>query len=331
MPVFPVGVTLRAMAVTYDTNYDVDKIQVLEDIDAVRKRPGMYIGSTGPDGLLQMIYEVVDNSVDEALAGFCKSIDITIHGDKRITVRDDGRGIPVGIHPEAGVSTVELVLTTLHAGGKFDEGGYKVSGGLHGVGVSAVNALSESFTVEVRWRDGKVYRQEFARGRKLTELEPAGETAETGTTITFLPDREIFGEIHYNFSKLSHRLQELAYLNAGIAIHLDNQISGVKRTFHAEGGIAAFVKELATGKDSLHEAPIYLAEDRGNHSVEIAMLFTDAMEEEVFTFANNINTREGGTHLTGFRASLTKVLNDHAREKRILRQEDDALPGEAIR
>ena len=319
------------MAVTYDTNYDVDKIQVLEDIDAVRKRPGMYIGSTGPDGLLQMIYEVVDNSVDEALAGFCKSIDITIHGDKRITVRDDGRGIPVGIHPEAGVSTVELVLTTLHAGGKFDEGGYKVSGGLHGVGVSAVNALSESFTVEVRWRDGKVYRQEFARGRKLTELEPAGETAETGTTITFLPDREIFGEIHYNFSKLSHRLQELAYLNAGIAIHLDNQISGVKRTFHAEGGIAAFVKELATGKDSLHEAPIYLAEDRGNHSVEIAMLFTDAMEEEVFTFANNINTREGGTHLTGFRASLTKVLNDHAREKRILRQEDDALPGEAIR
>lgn len=319
------------MAVTYDTNYDVDKIQVLEDIDAVRKRPGMYIGSTGPDGLLQMIYEVVDNSVDEALAGFCKSIDITIHGDKRITVRDDGRGIPVGIHPEAGVSTVELVLTTLHAGGKFDEGGYKVSGGLHGVGVSAVNALSETFTVEVRWRDGKVYRQEFARGRKLTELEPAGETAETGTTITFLPDREIFGEIHYNFSKLSHRLQELAYLNAGIAIHLDNQISGVKRTFHAEGGIAAFVKELATGKDSLHEAPIYLAEDRGNHSVEIAMLFTDAMEEEVFTFANNINTREGGTHLTGFRASLTKVLNDHAREKRILRQEDDALPGEAIR
>ncbi len=319
------------MAVTYDTNYDVDKIQVLEDIDAVRKRPGMYIGSTGPDGLLQMIYEVVDNSVDEALAGFCKSIDITIHGDKRITVRDDGRGIPVGIHPEAGVSTVELVLTTLHAGGKFDEGGYKVSGGLHGVGVSAVNALSESFTVEVRWRDGKVYRQEFARGRKLTELDPAGETAETGTTITFLPDREIFGEIHYNFSKLSHRLQELAYLNAGIAIHLDNQISGVKRTFHAEGGIAAFVKELATGKDPLHEAPIYLAEDRGNHSVEIAMLFTDAMEEEVFTFANNINTREGGTHLTGFRSSLTKVLNDHAREKRILRQEDDALPGEAIR
>jgi DNA gyrase subunit B len=319
------------MPVNHDANYDVDKIQVLEDIEAVRKRPGMYIGSTGPDGLLQMIYEVVDNSVDEALAGFCTAIDITIHEDKRITVRDNGRGIPVGIHPEAGISTVELVLTTLHAGGKFDEGGYKVSGGLHGVGVSAVNALSEQLTAEVRWRDGKAYRQEFRRGQKTSELEAVGEADETGTTITFLPDREIFGEIHYNFSKLSHRLQELAYLNSGLAIHLDNRISGVKRTFHAEGGIAAFVAELATGKDALHDGPIYLAEDRGAQSVEIAMLFTDAMEEEVFTFANNINTREGGTHLTGFRAALTKALNDYAREKRILRQEDEALPGEAIR
>lgn len=325
------GVHLKVMPANHDSSYDVDKIQVLEDIDAVRKRPGMYIGSTGPDGLLQMIYEVVDNSVDEALAGFCTTIEIVIHEDKRVTVRDDGRGIPVGIHPEAGVSTVELVLTTLHAGGKFDEGGYKVSGGLHGVGVSAVNALSEHFVVEVRWRDGKVYRQEFCRGRKTTELEVVGEANETGTTITFLPDREIFGEIHYNFSKLSHRLQELAYLNAGLMIHFDNRLTGVKRTFHAEGGIAAFVQELATGKEPLHEGPIYLAESRGSQSVEVAMLFTDAMEEEVFTFANNINTREGGTHLTGFRAALTKVLNDYAREKRILRQEDEALPGEAIR
>lgn len=319
------------MAVTHDTNYDVDKIQVLEDIEAVRKRPGMYIGSTGPDGLLQLIYEVVDNSVDEALAGFCKTIDIVIHEDKRITVHDDGRGIPVGIHPEAGISTVELVLTTLHAGGKFDEGGYKVSGGLHGVGVSAVNALSAELVVEVRWRDGKVYRQTFHRGRKVTELEVAGETTQTGTTITFLPDPEIFGEIHYNFSKLAHRLQELAYLNAGLVIHLDNRLAGVKRTFHAEGGISAFVKELATGKEPLHEEPIYLSETRGSQSVEISMLFTSAMEEEVFSFANNINTREGGTHLTGFRSALTKVINDYAREKRILRQEDEALPGEAIR
>jgi len=319
------------MAVTHDSTYDVDKIQVLEDIEAVRKRPGMYIGSTGPDGLLQMIYEVVDNSVDEALAGVCTTIDILIHEDKRITVRDNGRGIPVGLHPETGTSTVELVLTTLHAGGKFDNSGYKVSGGLHGVGVSAVNALSEHLVVEVRWKDGKVYQQEFRQGKKTSELAAVGETTDTGTQITFLPDREIFGEIHYNFSKLSHRLQELAYLNSGLAIRLDNHVTGVKRTFHAEGGIAAFVKELATGKDLLHEAPIYLADDRGTQAVEIAMLFTDAMEEEVFTFANNINTREGGTHLTGFRAALTKVLNDYAREKRILRQEDDALPGEAIR
>lgn len=312
-------------------DYDVDKIKVLADMEAVRQRPGMYIGSTGPDGLLQMIYEVVDNAVDEALAGFCTEIDVIIHEDKRVTVRDKGRGIPVGIHPEAGINTVELVLTTLHAGGKFGEGGYKVSGGLHGVGVSAVNALSEHLVVEVRWRDGKIYRQEFSRGKKLTELTVVGETTETGTTVTFLPDREIFGEINYNFSKLTHRLQELAYLVAGLTIRLDNRITGVKRVFHAKGGIAAFVKELAVGKEPLHPEPIYLAEDRGEMAVEIAMLFTDAVEEEVFTFANCINTREGGTHLTGFRSALTKVINDYAREKRILRQDEEAIPGEAIR
>jgi DNA gyrase subunit B len=312
-------------------DYDVDKIKVLADMEAVRQRPGMYIGSTGPDGLLQMIYEVVDNAVDEALAGFCTEIDVIIHEDKRVTVRDNGRGIPVGIHPEAGINTVELVLTTLHAGGKFGEGGYKVSGGLHGVGVSAVNALSEHLVVEVRWRDGKIYRQEFSRGKKLTELTVVGETTETGTTVTFLPDREIFGELNYNFSKLTHRLQELAYLVAGLTIRLDNRITGVKRVFHAKGGIAAFVKELAVGKEPLHPEPIYLAEDRGEMAVEIAMLFTDAVEEEVFTFANCINTREGGTHLTGFRSALTKVINDYAREKRILRQDEEAIPGEAIR
>jgi len=321
----------RAMSEIRTHDYDVDKIKVLADMEAVRQRPGMYIGSTGPDGLLQMIYEVVDNAVDEALAGFCTEIDVIIHEDKRVTVRDNGRGIPVGIHPEAGINTVELVLTTLHAGGKFGEGGYKVSGGLHGVGVSAVNALSEHLVVEVRWRDGKIYRQEFSRGKKLTELTVVGETTETGTTVTFLPDREIFGEINYNFSKLTHRLQELAYLVAGLTIRLDNRITGVKRVFHAKGGIAAFVKELAVGKEPLHPEPIYLAEDRGEMAVEIAMLFTDAVEEEVFTFANCINTREGGTHLTGFRSALTKVINDYAREKRILRQDEEAIPGEAIR
>jgi len=320
-----------AMSEIRTHDYDVDKIKVLADMEAVRQRPGMYIGSTGPDGLLQMIYEVVDNAVDEALAGFCTEIDVIIHEDKRVTVRDNGRGIPVGIHPEAGINTVELVLTTLHAGAKFGEGGYKVSGGLHGVGVSAVNALSEHLVVEVRWRDGKIYRQEFSRGKKLTELTVVGETTETGTTVTFLPDREIFGELNYNFSKLTHRLQELAYLVAGLTIRLDNRITGVKRVFHAKGGIAAFVKELAVGKEPLHPEPIYLAEDRGEMAVEIAMLFTDAVEEEVFTFANCINTREGGTHLTGFRSALTKVINDYAREKRILRQDEEAIPGEAIR
>ena len=211
--------------------YDASKIQVLEDIEAVRKRPGMYIGSTGPDGLLHLIYEVVDNAVDEALAGYCTEIQVIIHEDKRVTVIDNGRGIPVGIHPETGINTVELVLTTLHAGGKFSTESYKVSGGLHGVGVSVVNALSEFLTVEVRWRDGKVYRQEFRRGRKVTELEAVGKADSTGTTITFLPDREIFGEIRYNFSKLAHRLKELAYLNPGLRIRLENRIAGVKREF----------------------------------------------------------------------------------------------------
>ena len=311
--------------------YDASKIQVLEDIEAVRKRPGMYIGSTGPDGLLHLIYEVVDNAVDEALAGYCTEIQVIIHEDKRVTVIDNGRGIPVGIHPETGINTVELVLTTLHAGGKFSTESYKVSGGLHGVGVSVVNALSEFLTVEVRWRDGKVYRQEFRRGRKVTELEAVGKADSTGTTITFLPDREIFGEIRYNFSKLSHRLKELAYLNPGLRIRLENRIAGVKREFRFRGGVVAFVKDLATGKDPLHPEPIYIVDDRGDRTVEAALLFTDAMDEEIFTFANNINTREGGTHLTGFRAALTRVFNDYAREKRLLKQKDGGIPGEAIR
>ena len=311
--------------------YDASKIQVLEDIEAVRKRPGMYIGSTGPDGLLHLIYEVVDNAVDEALAGYCTEIRVIIHEDKRVTVIDNGRGIPVGIHPETGINTVELVLTTLHAGGKFSTESYKVSGGLHGVGVSVVNALSEFLTVEVGWRDGKLYRQEFRRGRKITELEAVGKADSTGTTITFLPDREIFGEIRYNFSKLSHRLKELAYLNPGLHIRLENRIAGVKREFHFRGGVVAFVKDLATGKDPLHSEPIYIVDDRGDRTMEAALLFTDAMDEEIFTFANNINTREGGTHLTGFRAALTRAFNDYAKEKRLLRQKDGGIPGEAIR
>ncbi len=311
--------------------YDVHSIKVLEDMEAVRRRPGMYIGSTGPDGLLHLIYEVVDNAVDEHLAGYCDEIWVIVNEDRSVTVRDNGRGIPVGIHPEAGVNTVELVMTTLHAGGKFERGGYKVSGGLHGVGVSVVNALSEWLEVEVRWRDGKVYRQRFSRGYRVTELEVVGETTETGTTVSFLPDREIFGELRYNFTKLTQRLRELAYLNPGLTIHLDNRITGLKRTFHYKGGIVSFVKELATGKEPLHKDPIYLSDSRPDRAVEIAMLFTNAIEEEVFTFANCINTREGGTHLTGFRAALTRVINDYAREKKLLTKKDENLPGEAIR
>ncbi len=311
--------------------YDVHSIKVLEDMEAVRRRPGMYIGSTGPDGLLHLIYEVVDNAVDEHLAGYCDEIRVIINEDGSVTVHDNGRGIPVGIHPEAGVNTVELVMTTLHAGGKFERGGYKVSGGLHGVGVSVVNALSEWLEVEVRWKDGKIYRQRFSRGHKVTELEVVGETDETGTTVRFLPDREIFGELRYNFTKLAQRLRELAYLNPGLTIHLDNRITGLSRTFHYRGGIVSFVKELATGKEPLHKDPIYLSDSRPDRAVEIAMLFTNAIDEEVFTFANCINTREGGTHLTGFRSALTRVINDYAREKRLLTKNDGNLPGEAIR
>ncbi len=312
-------------------DYDSTRIQLLEDIDAVRKRPGMYIGSTGPDGLLQLIYEVLDNAVDEALAGCCDEIHVTINEDLSITVEDNGRGIPVGIHEDTGINTVELVLTTLHAGGKFNTQSYKVSGGLHGVGVSVVNALSERLAVDVGWTDGKIYRQEFARGRKLMELAEVGTTDRTGTKITFLPDKEIFTDIRYNFSKLSHRLQELAYLNPDLTIHLDNRVADVKRTLRVKGGIVAFVKDLTTGKDSLHPDPMYLADDRGGHSVEAALLFTDSMDEELFSFVNNINTREGGTHLTGLRSALTRVFNDYARDKRLLRKNDDSIPGEAIR
>jgi len=316
---------------TESYDYDSTRIQLLEDIDAVRKRPGMYIGSTGPDGILQLIYEVVDNAIDEALAGYCDRIGVTIHEDLRITVEDNGRGIPVGTHSESGINTVELVLTTLHAGGKFNTQSYKVSGGLHGVGVSVVNALSEHLTVDVHWRDGKVYRQEFARGRKLMELAPVDKTERRGTTITFIPDKEIFGDIKYNFSKLTHRLQELAYLNPDLTIYLDNRVAEVQRTLHAEGGIVAFVKDLTTGKESLHPEPIYLADARGEQIMEAALLFTDSMDEELFTFVNNINTREGGTHLTGLRSALTRVFNDYARERRLLRKNDDSIPGEAIR
>ena len=310
--------------------YEADQIKVLEDLEAVRTRPGMYIGSTGQSGLMHLIEEVVDNSIDEALDGHCTEIKVIVHADNRVTVIDNGRGMPVGIHKEAGMNAVELVMTTLHAGGKFDNKSYRVSGGLHGVGVSVVNALSEYLCVEVH-RGGKIYRQEYSRGAKLTELEAVGESKKTGTTITFLPDSEIFDEIHYNFSKLSHRLRELSYLNGGLLIILENEVAGVSRRFQAEGGIVSFVKELASGKDPLHAKPIHISGEEGGTSIEIAMQFTGTYDESIFAFANNINTVDGGTHLTGFKSSLTKFLNDYGREKKILGKKDPNLRGEDIR
>ena len=310
--------------------YEADQIKVLEDLEAVRLRPGMYIGSSGQSGLMHLIEEIVDNSIDEALAGYCNEILVTVHKDNRVTVVDNGRGMPVGVHKETGIPALELVMTTLHAGGKFDNKSYHVSGGLHGVGVSVVNALAEHTSVEVR-RNGKVYRQEFSRGAKLNELEVIGETKETGTTITFLPDSEIFGEIQYNFSKLSHRLKELSYLNGGLLIILENEVAGVSRRFQAKGGIVSFVKELSSSKESLHPQPVYIDGEEAGTAVEIAMQFTGGYDESIFAFANNINTVDGGTHLTGFKSALTKFLNDYGREKKILKKDDPNLRGSDIR
>ncbi len=312
--------------------YGAEQIKVLEDLEAVRMRPGMYIGGTGQDGLMHLIWEIVDNAVDEHLAGACTEIKVTVHEDNRITVSDNGRGIPTEIHPEAGINTVELVYTKLHAGGKFDTGSYKVSGGLHGVGASVVNALSEFLEVEVR-RNGKRYYQKFQRGQKVCDLQIIGEATDTGTTVTFLPDREIFGEIKYDFARLSHRLKELAYLNPGLSIYLDNRITGIQRHFRFEGGIAAYVKELNEGRKPLHEDVIYFRDENGASGfvLEVAMQFTDEYDENIHSFANIINTKEGGTHLMGFKTALTRVFNEYGREKKIITQDAENLDGRDIR
>jgi len=310
--------------------YEADQISVLEGLEPVRLRPGMYIGSTGQSGLMHLIEEIVDNSIDEALSGFCNEIKVTIHADNRVTVTDNGRGMPVGIHPETGIPALELVMTTLHSGGKFDNKSYHVSGGLHGVGVSVVNALSERMVVEVH-RNEKIYRQEFARGLKTTELEVVGETDHTGTVTTFLPDHETFGEIHYNFPQLSHRLRELSYLNGGLRIVLENEAAGVTREFQNAGGIKSFVAELASKREPLHATPIYIRGAEAGVDIEIAMQFTKSYDEAIYAFANNINTVDGGTHLIGFKATLTKFLNDYGREKKILTKSDPNLRGEDIR
>jgi len=310
--------------------YEADQIKVLEGLEPVRLRPGMYIGSTGQSGLMHLIEEVVDNSIDEVLAGHCSEIRVIVHGDNSVTVIDNGRGMPVGIHPETGIPALELVMMTLHAGGKFDNKSYHVSGGLHGVGVSVVNALSERVVVEVS-RDSKIYRQEFGRGEKLNDLEIVGETKKTGTKTTFLPDPEIFGEIRYNFPKLSHRLRELSYLNGGLLIILENEAADVTRRFQSKGGIASFVEELAGKKEPLHPKPIYVTGGESGIEIEVALQWTSSYDESIHAFANNINTIDGGTHLTGFKSTLTKFMNDYGRDKKILKKSDNNLRGEDIR
>jgi DNA gyrase subunit B len=310
--------------------YEAEQIQVLEGLEAVRKRPGMYIGSTGAKGLHHLVWEVVDNSIDEALVGVCKNINVTIHPDNSISNEDDGRGFPVGIHPKLNKPAVEVALTVLHAGSKFGGGGYKVSGGLHGVGVSVVNALSEWLVVEVK-RDGKVYQQRYERGAAVTELKVIGTTKTTGTKVTFKPDDQIFDEREYSFDTLEHRLRELAFLNKGIRINLKDERDNTEKTFQYEGGIISFVQYLNKNREVLHKDPIYFEARKDDIDVEIALQYNDGYSESIFSFANNINTLEGGSHMTGFKNAVTKVINDYARKYKFLKENDVNLIGEDVR
>ena len=314
-------------------NYDENQIQVLEGLEAVRKRPGMYIGSTSSRGLHHLVYEIVDNSIDEALAGFCNKIDVTINEDNSIEVVDNGRGMPVGMHPKMNKPTVEVIMTVLHAGGKFGGGGYKVSGGLHGVGASVVNALSEKCIVTVK-RDGHLWQQEYSRGKVMSEIKVIGDTSdtnETGTTIYFKPDVEIFDDIEYDFSILAQRLRELAFLNKGIQINLTDNRDGKTENYHYEGGIRSFVEYLNRNKEVLHKDPIYVEGIKDGISVEVALQYNDGYNENIFSFANNIDTIEGGTHLVGFKTALTRVFNDYAKKFGHLKENDKNLSGDDIR
>ena len=312
-----------------DGEYGADQIQVLEGLEAVRKRPGMYIGSTSERGLHHLVYEVVDNSIDEALAGYCTDVNVTIHQDNSITVTDNGRGIPVDIH-ETGKPAVEVVLTVLHAGGKFGGDGYKVSGGLHGVGVSVVNALSEYMDVKVK-RDGKIHAIYFKRGVTTSPMKIIGDTEETGTSVHFLPDKEIFTVTEYSFDTLKHRLRELAFLNKEITIHLHDERSGKNETFHYDGGIRSFVQHLNKKKEVLNPEPIYFNGTKDDIVVEIALQYNDSYQENIYSFVNNINTEEGGTHLAGFKIALTRAGNDYARKNNIIKNNQGNLSGEDIR
>ena len=315
------------------TQYGADQIQILEGLEAVRKRPGMYIGSTSTRGLHHLVYEIVDNAVDEALAGFCDFIDVTIHKDNSITVIDNGRGIPVGINHKAGIPAVEVVFTILHAGGKFGGGGYKVSGGLHGVGASVVNALSEWLEVTI-FSEGKMYRQRYERGKTIYKLKVVGEceSEKTGTKVTFLPDKEIFEDTIFDFDTLKQRFREMAFLTKGLKIRLTDERGekNVSKEFHYEGGIKEFVTYLNRSKTALYPEIIYCEGEKDGVVVEVAMQHNDSYNETTYGFVNNITTPEGGTHIVGFRNALTKTFNDYAKKNKLLK-DTEKLAGEDIR
>ncbi len=318
-----------------DSGYEDSNIQVLEGLEAVRKRPGMYIGSTSARGLHHLVYEIVDNSIDEALAGYCSHIEVYIHKDNSITVVDDGRGMPIGMNEKLGKSTVEVIMTVLHAGGKFGGGGYKVSGGLHGVGASVVNALSETCVVEIR-RNNTVYTQKFAYGNPIGGLEIAGVSDHTGTKTTFLPDKTIFDEVEFDFEILSDRLRELAFLNKGLRITLtdereDEEGNIKEESYMYEGGIKSFVEYLNRNKEVLHKDVMYIDEQKDEYIVEIGLQFNDSYSENIFTYANNIDTLEGGTHLDGFKRALTRVVNDYGKRFGHIKESDKNLSGDDIR
>ncbi len=309
--------------------YDADRIKVLEGLEAVRKRPAMYIGSTGVDGLHHLVYEIVDNSIDEAMGGFCDKIEILLHVDQSVTVTDNGRGIPTGIHLTQKRSAAEVVLTVLHSGGKFDHESYKVSGGLHGVGVSVVNALSEWLELEIR-QEGSVYEQRYERGKPVAPLEVTGKTKKRGTKITFRPDPEIFEILEFSYDTLSQRFRELAFLNRGLEITLIDERSDKRQTFCYKGGILSFVEHLNENKSPLHKT-IYITRERGGLILEVALQYNDGYAENIFSFANNINTREGGTHLVGFKAALTRTVNNYATSAHLIKDPNETLTGEDVR
>ncbi len=320
------------MSGTQKQTYEASQIKILEGLEAVRKRPGMYIGSTGIRGLHHLVYEVVDNSIDEAMAGYCTEIEVVINKDNSVSVTDNGRGIPVGIHPEAGVSALEVVMTKLHAGGKFGGGGYKVSGGLHGVGVSVVNALSEWLVAEV-YKDGNIYQQKYERGVPLGPVEVIGRTRQVGTKVTFMADEEIFETKNYDFNVLSQRIRELAFLNKNLKISIEDKRDAQKHVYYYRGGISSFVEFLNRSKTVLHNKIVYFKNEKDDTSIEIAMQYNDGYTENIYTFANNINTIEGGTHLSGFKSALTRTVNNYIQKANNLNAKDKnvTLSGEDIR